>query len=49
MFHEPTHPGGIPVMPSASSAEAEEEVKEENPQDLLTDLLAQFDTPPGPS
>ena len=36
-------------MPSASSAEAEEEEKEENPLDLLTDLLAQFDTPPGPS
>merc|ERR1712192_353806 len=39
--------GGTPAPPSAS--EVDGEVKEEQSDDFLTDLLAQLDPPPGPT
>jgi len=41
--------GGIPAPPSASASGVDGEVKEEQSDDFLTDLLAQLDPPPGPS
>merc|ERR1712192_24708 len=41
--------GGIPAPPSASASEVDGEVKEEQSDDFLTDLLAQLDNPPGPT
>jgi len=42
--------GGIPApATSASASEVDGEVKEEQSDDFLTDLLAQLDNPPGPS
>ena len=49
VFYKVNHPGGIPAPPSASASGVDGDVKEEQSDDFLTDLLAQLDPPPGPS
>ena len=49
VFYKVNHSGGIPARPSASASGVDGDVKEEQSDDFLTDLLAQLDPPPGPS